>query len=79
MLWFLVILVVLTGALVWFMIRWAKNYLAQPFADASSSSITARARAAATGTQRVFDTNKGPRVFNVDIHGLPIVRRTARA
>lgn len=78
MLWFLVILVVLTGALVWFMIRWARAYLAQPYRDASAS-VMVRARAAATGTQRVFDTNKGPRVFPVDIHGLPIVRRTERA
>lgn len=83
MLWFLVIILVLTIATVMYLVQWAKKYLAQPFGEPASRVEASRFSKPPTevgpssGRRRVFQTSKGPRVYEVDVHGLPIPKRVS--
>jgi hypothetical protein len=80
MLWFLVILLVVTIGIVVYIIQWAKKYLAQPYLAPSEPSRFSKAPTEvgpSSGRRRVFQTSKGPRVYEVDVHGLPIPKRVS--
>lgn len=75
---FLIVLLVFTIWLVFFVMAWAKKYLSRSYehgAREAGASRPIQRVAAAPDRERVFMTNKGPRMYAVDVQGMPIVKR----
>ncbi len=70
----LTLLIVLTIILMVMVVRWAQRYLS---VSSKASGASTRPRNVVSmpptaGKKRVFMTNKGPRMYEVDAYGLPV-------